>query len=227
MKVHSWRTMHVHCATSLDMALRLIVVAATFYLGSANAQQTLELPRFQGQSLVNLHSPAALLATPTIQRPANVETVPRPAQSVATPSTEKSPVSQPTFAAQEVGRPSPLTAQPGCQLWRGTFSGNDPSVLVEARLCTDSQGEVTGVVQWSSLRSGYNVREVTGTSEPAGRVILHDTGFREYHPRFLWRFCLIDRYFLDHVGSNHLVGSYQSDTCNDHASVDLYLLVLR
>jgi hypothetical protein len=153
-----------------------------------------------------------------VQRRDNVKTIP-----AATPFAEKPPLSQPTLAAREKGRPPALQGQPGCELWRGTFSGNDPSVLVEARLCTDNQSQVTGVMQWSSLRSGYNVREVVGASNSEGRVVLHDTGFREYHPRFWWRFCLIDQYVLDHDGSNHLVGTYQSDACNDRASVNLYL----
>jgi hypothetical protein len=183
----------------------------------ANAQQSLELLRTQEQPLLNIPSRAAL-ATPAEQRGANVETIP-----AVTPSAKQTPIRQLPLPVREEGRPPALQEQRGCELWNGTFSGNDPSVLVEARLCTDNQSQVTGVVQWSSLRSGYNVREVVGASNSDGRVVLHDTGFREYHPLFWWRFCLIDQYVLDHDGSNHLVGTYQSDACNDQASVNLYL----
>jgi hypothetical protein len=141
--------------------------------------------------------------------------------------TAEPPVSQSTIASHEVGRPPALQPQSGCELWRGTFSGNDPSVLVEARLCTDNQGEVTGVVQWSSLRSGYNIREVAGTREPDGRLVLHDVQFRESHSRFWWRFCLIDQYVLEQDTHNHLIGTYQSHACNDRADINLYLFANR
>jgi hypothetical protein len=88
----------------------------------------------------------------------------------------------------DVGRPPPLQAEAGCELWRGKFSGNDPSVMVEARLCSDQQGRVTGVVQWSSLKSGYNLREVEGLRAPNGDFSLYDVRFREYHPKFWWTF---------------------------------------
>lgn len=159
------------------------------------------------------------MATPAEQPPNVEETIPGPTAPV-----EKLPLSQSTLPAPELGRPAALQAQPSCELWRETFSDNDSSVLVEARLCTDKNGQVTGVVQWSSSRSGYNVREVAGASDPEGRVVLHDTSFREYHPLFWWRFCLIDQYVLNHDGRNHLVGSYQSDECKDQAKVNLYLV---
>ncbi len=120
-----------------------------------------------------------------------------------------------------VGRPPPLQAEAGCELWRGKFSGNDPSVMVEARLCSDQRGRVTGVVQWSSLKSGYNLREVEGLRAPNGDVSLYDVRFREYHPKFSWTFCLIDRYTLAREGEERLVGSYVSQSCHDNAQVDL------
>jgi hypothetical protein len=98
-------------------------------------------------------------------------------------------------------------------------------VLVEARICDDTQGNVTGVVQWSSLRSGYNVREVAGTRSVGGHLVLHDVRFLEYHPIGGWRFCLIDQYILDEQGPNHLVGNYESSACNDDASVNLSRVV--
>ena len=103
----------------------------------------------------------------------------------------------------------------------GTFSGNDPSVLVEARLCTDRHGRVTGVVQWSSLVSGFNEREVVGIRDATGDFELHDLSFRQYYPKFLWKFCLIDRYTLNSDRSDHLVGSYESQACSDNAQIDL------
>ena len=118
-------------------------------------------------------------------------------------------------------RPPPLQGQPGCELWRGKFSGNDPSISVEARLCPDQQGHITGVVQWSSLESCYNVREVEGLRASNGDVSLYDMRFREYHPTFWWTFCLIDRYTLTRDGEQHLVGSYVSQACHDSAHVDL------
>ena len=120
--------------------------------------------------------------------------------------------------------PPAVQAQNGCELWRGTFSGNDPSVLVEARLCTDRQGRVTGILQWSSLASGFNEREVAGIRDATGDFELHDLNFRQYHPKFLWKFCLIDRYTLNSDGPDHLVGNYESEACSDNAQIDLSLI---
>jgi hypothetical protein len=103
----------------------IIMVGA---LCTANAQQSLELPRTQEQPLLNIPSRAAPLTTPAEQRGANVETIP-----AVTPSAEQTPLRQPPLAVREEGRPPALQGQRGCELWSGTFPGNDPSVLVEAR----------------------------------------------------------------------------------------------
>jgi hypothetical protein len=122
----------------------------------------------------------------------------------------------------DTARPPALPAQKGCELWRGTFSGNDPSVLVEARLCTDQEGHVSGLVQWSSLRSGYNVREVVGIRDTKGDFSLYDQGFREYRPKGQWVFCLIDRYTLTRDTPDKLTGRYSSRLCSDDAQVELH-----
>ncbi len=127
-------------------------------------------------------------------------------------------VSHPSSVA---GRPPALEPQSGCELWRGTFSGNDPSVLVEARFCPNEQGGVTGLVQWSSLSSGYNVREVSGSREANGNLVLRDLRFRENRPKAAWHFCLIDKYSLAAEASDHLAGSYVPRACGDHARIDL------
>ena len=121
----------------------------------------------------------------------------------------------------DITRPPALAAQNGCELWHGTFSGNDPSVLVEARLCADQEGHVSGLVQWSSLRSGYNVREVVGIRDAKGDFSLYDQRFREYRPKEQWVFCLIDRYTLTRDTPDHLSGTYSSRLCNDDAQVEL------
>jgi hypothetical protein len=161
----------------------------------------------------------------------SVQEIPRPAQPapLRSPSTPAPPQGQfrlrPTIPeAGGPGRPPALMAQPGCELWRGTFSGNDPSVLVEASLCIDSSNFVKGVVQWSSLKSGYNVREVSGIRGPNGELSLSDTAFRVSRPRFGWWFCLIDHYALTLWEPDHLVGSYESHACRDYAKVDLILV---
>jgi hypothetical protein len=85
---------------------------------------------------------------------------------------------------------------------------------------------VTGLVQWSSFTSGYNAREVSGTRGTNGQFSLRDRDFRAYHPKLPWRFCLIDRYMLIPQGPNHLVGSYASRGCSDHAHVELFVSAL-
>jgi hypothetical protein len=116
-------------------------------------------------------------------------------------------------------RPPPLTHLDGCELWRGTVSGNDPSVLTELRLCPSGADGLVGKLQWSSTTSGYSIREVEGTRRGT-HVELHDTRFAQYRPAGSWRFCLVDHYRLDQNG-DHLDGSYDSAACRDHARVTL------
>jgi len=153
----------------------------------------------------------------------NVQELPVVPRQISPSATTRLPTVQQYGGSQsaDIGRPPPLQAAAGCELWRGTFSGNDPSVMVEARLCSDQQGHVSGLVQWSSLRSGYNLREIEGLRASDGNFSLYDKSFREYHPRFGWRFCLIDRYSLTREGAERLVGSYVSHACQDDAQVDL------
>ena len=163
---------------------------------------------------------------PARSKGSNVQEIPNQVQGAAAKSltqpSEQGAQLQLIPPAGGAGRPPALEAQNGCDLWRGAFSGNDPSVLVEARLCTDEAGQVTGLVQWSSFTSGYNVREVSGTRGTNGQFSLRDRDFRAYHPTLPWRFCLIDRYMLIPQGPNHLVGSYASRGCSDHAHVELF-----
>jgi hypothetical protein len=157
----------------------------------------------------------------------NVQEIPGASPSAPTPESPSAVLPSPHApqrvvpSAGGIGRPPAVQAQNGCELWRGTFSGNDPSVLVEARLCTDRQGRVTGILQWSSLASGFNEREVAGIRNATGDFDLHDLSFRQYHPKFLWKFCLIDRYTLNSDGPGHLAGSYESAACSDNARIDL------
>src|SRR5229473_3460381 len=116
--------------------LALALVVAICVAGRVYPQQSLNLPASQGQSSIIVRARSAT----TSPVPDNTQVIP-----AAPPPAQKSE------------RPPPLEPQAGCELWHGTFSGNDPSVLVEARLCTDEQAGITGDVQWSSLVSGYNV----------------------------------------------------------------------
>ncbi len=134
----------------------------------------------------------------------------------------------------DIGRPPPLLAEAGCELWRGRSSDDDGPVLMEdgtamvadrtdmleARFCSDQQGHVTGMVQVSSLKSGYVSSEVEGLRAPNGDFFLHDVRFREYHLAS-GRACLTDRYTLTPEGADRLVGSAVSKTCHDNAQVDL------
>lgn len=133
-------------------------------------------------------------------------------------------VSRPTFGQivdDQATRPPPLAPAPACELWEGTVSGNDPSVLVHARLCPAGD-HVTGVLQWSSLRSGWNVRDIEGTWSPDHTALtLRDLRVTESRPQPGWRFCTVDRYDLRAVGLDVLTGSYVSRACDDHAQVEL------
>jgi hypothetical protein len=185
--------------------VRLLAVTLAITLSPAAAawaQQTFEVPAPQEQPPISIRrqaSPTAPSQPPTT----NVQTI---------------PIAPPTYKGE---RPPPLESQTGCTLWHGILSGNDPTVLVEARICDGTQGNLTGVVQWSSLRSGYNVREVAGTRSVGGHLVMRDVRFLEYHPIGGWRFCLIDQYVLDQQRPDRLVGNYESSACNDNAKVEL------
>lgn len=126
-----------------------------------------------------------------------------------------------TAASARAERPPPLPAQAGCELWIGDASGNDPTVRLNARLCPAGDGRVTGLMQWSSLRSGWNVREVDGAWTPGGaRLVMRDVRITEERPNPGWRFCAVDRWELARVG-DELRGEYRSQACSDHARVTL------
>lgn len=118
-------------------------------------------------------------------------------------------------------RPPALEGRTGCELWVGTVSGNDPSVLVEALICEGMNRAVTGQLQWSSLTSGYSVRDISGNwSEDHAKLSLHDTKIVVNKPNPTWVFCAVDQYDLTRAGDK-LAGSYRSQKCNDTAAVRL------
>ncbi len=200
------------------LSFGLAVALSLFCVARAFPQEALQLPRPQAQATINLNPQFPPRELPGVRPQNNELTLP-----IMPSPASKLPIGQPPGVAQGIGRPPPLEPQSGCELWRGTFSGNDPSVLVEARLCTDDQNQVSGVIQWSSLRSGYNIRQVVGRRDSTRRLLLHDVRFRDSRPRSGWRFCLINKYVLDPEGRDRLVGRYDSAACSDHARVDLSL----
>lgn len=109
-------------------------------------------------------------------------------------------------------RPPPLARLPGCELWSGTSDGNDPTQLIEFRLCGAG-----GSMQSSSLNSGYSVRAIDGRWD-GDTLVLRDTGFEVNKPGDGWRFCLVDEYRLTRVG-DRLEGTYDSAACDDHARI--------
>jgi hypothetical protein len=118
--------------------------------------------------------------------------------------------------ADALEHPPLLEAGEGCEKWLGGASGNDASIRLNMILCV-KDGAATGYVQWSSLVSGWNVREIVGTVNGA-RVELRDTRIKEERPEPGWRFCTIDRWALTRDG-NRLDGTYDSEACTDHATV--------
>lgn len=125
---------------------------------------------------------------------------------------------------EQASRPPPLPPEVGCELWRGAVSGNDPSVLVEARLCPEGD-RVRGVLQWSSTRSGWNRRSIEGAWD-AGRthLTMRDLAVVEQRPQPGWVFCPVDHYDLTRPAPVTLTGTYDSAACRDHATVSLTLV---
>jgi hypothetical protein len=117
-------------------------------------------------------------------------------------------------------RPELLPAKEGCEVWIGKAYGNDPTIRMQLRLCPDGEA-VTGEVQWSSLTSGWNLREVKGKWDEAHKnLLLKDVAIIENQPVDGWKFCLIDNYYLTKNGQ-FLRGTYSSESCKDRAMVDL------
>lgn len=116
-------------------------------------------------------------------------------------------------------RPKALKPKDNCELWVGTASGNDPSVQVEFSFCINRNNEVTGVLQWSSTRSGWNKRAVNGYKKE-NSIILHDEKFLENKPNRGWVFCLIDEYRFS-LNNNKMEGEYISNSCRDKGQFSL------
>ena len=117
--------------------------------------------------------------------------------------------------------PPDLVPSKGCELWKGSVKGNDPSVSVQLTLC-EKDGGLTGELQWSSGMSGWNRRRVVGKYESPkkDKLTLRDIEFIENNPKWPYIFCLIDEYQLVKQG-NSMVGSYYSAKCRDVATVRL------
>jgi hypothetical protein len=124
----------------------------------------------------------------------------------------------PARSATALERPALLEEKEGCERWLGNASGNDPSVRLNLRLCAEGE-EVHGEAQWSSLESGWNVREVRGRWQ-GEELRLADVRIVEQRAEPGWRFCTIDRWELTRRGEE-LVGRYVSTACSDEARVRL------
>jgi hypothetical protein len=122
----------------------------------------------------------------------------------------------------ESWRPPALEANDACDVYTGKASGNDPTMFVELRVCTDAKG-VTGQAQYSGKSSGWSKREFTGAW--SGRVLeARESAVVDQKPNPGWRFCTIDRYALTlDPETKELSGTYDSAACRDHARVTLTL----
>lgn len=116
-------------------------------------------------------------------------------------------------------RPPPLPELENCVVYDGTAAGNDPSVQLSLRICEDDKGGISGEAQWSSTRSGWNRRSITGKKTRTG-YDLRDVAVVASKPAPGWRFCTIDRWDLTLSGTD-LTGSYSSKACDDTATVTL------
>ncbi|MEJ7600886.1 MAG: hypothetical protein WKG01_23475 [Kofleriaceae bacterium] len=121
-------------------------------------------------------------------------------------------------AAASDTRPSKQPEPRPCTSWSGRIAGNDPDVVIRARLCRKANGRVDGTITWRG-RSGASVRTVAGTWSRAG-LTLRDIRL-EGTPNPGWRFCTIERYTLTAASPRKLAGSYRSSECRDDAAITL------
>src|SRR5262245_18131725 len=106
--------------------------------------------------------------------------------------------------------PPLLPEEAGCERWLGGAAANDPDFRLNLILCV-KDGVASGHVQWSSLNSGWNVRDIAGMVQ-GDTVLLHDTRITEEKPKPGWRFCTIEAWKLQRNG-DRLEGSYDSAAC--------------
>ena len=105
-----------------------------------------------------------------------------------------------------------------CTQWRGTVSGNDPSVSVTMSICNLDNNRVSGTLVWDSKTSGTNTRTVEG-KRSGSSITMADISLTG-NPKPGWMFCKVDRYSLS--GSNDsLSGTYHSEACHDDATIKL------
>ena len=122
--------------------------------------------------------------------------------------------------AEAAQRPDPIAPE-GCALYVGQAVGNnDPTQLFELRICDGEDGTWSGIMQTSSLVSGYSIRTVEGTIE-GDQYVGHETAFEQYAPNDTWMFCLCDEYRLGPVGAEVIEGHYSSVECMDQGQLRL------
>jgi hypothetical protein len=126
-----------------------------------------------------------------------------------------------TVLEREPWRPPPLEATTKCDVYTGTGSGNDPSQLVELRVCDNGTGAVSGQAQYSGRSAGWSLRTFTGAwSTDKSTLVLHEDAIIDQRPSPHWHFCTVDRYDLARNG-DALAGTYDSAACHDHAELSL------
>ncbi|MBI5515029.1 MAG: hypothetical protein HY909_14735 [Deltaproteobacteria bacterium] len=119
-------------------------------------------------------------------------------------------------------RPQDLSPEPGCALWVGRLTGNDPTGEAQLRLCPRGALEVHGEFQWSSLQSGWDRRALEGAWDASHTVLtLHDTRMLESHPADGWTLCTADRYELRPSQPGTLSGGFWSEACQDNGTLVL------
>ncbi len=120
-------------------------------------------------------------------------------------------------------RPAPLPDEDGCEHYKGTSSGNDPSVRLDVILCPHAdgtEGKVSGKLTWSSTVSGWNLRQLEGQWK-GDQLKMKDLKILEEKPAGGFYFCTVDTYTLDRRPDGTLKGKYDSEACRDHATMTL------
>ncbi len=87
-------------------------------------------------------------------------------------------------------------------------------------LCRGAAG-LSGWVRFASERSGWSDREIAGSVDPSGHLIMKDTAVIAAAAAAGWEFCPVDRYELVQTASGRVEGSYRSTACNDFARLIL------
>jgi hypothetical protein len=129
-----------------------------------------------------------------------------------------------TVVEREPWRPPALQPDETCDVYTGWVGGNDPTKLVEMRICQDG-ALIRGEAQYSGENSGWSLRCLEGAWSDGGEgLVLHELTILDQKPSPGLHVCTVDRYvFAKSQDASVLTGPFDSAACGDRGWLSLRL----